>query len=89
MKVSKNSKYQAHKKSSETLSKNPNDRTGGPFRIFKHPLSQNIKKWGGLWGFFSKKGRTMPKKKLKGRPFSLARFCMLQRKKKNLFHLVR
>ena len=54
LKASKNSKYPTHKNSSETLSKNPNDRTGtlkgGPFWIFKHPLSQNIKK-------------------LKGRPF--------------------
>ena len=57
MKVSKNSKYQTHKKSFETLSKNPNNPKGTPgpagagpgelkgglFRIFKHPLLQNIK----------------------------------------------
>ena len=29
MKVSENSKYQTHKTSAETHSKNPNDRTGG------------------------------------------------------------
>ena len=57
MKVSKNSKYQTDKKSSETFSKNPNDQTGAPggaFRIFNHPLLQNIKKIERrtLWGKF-------------------------------------
>ena len=41
MKVSKNSKHQTKKKSSETLSKNPNDRTGA---LKGHPLLQNINK---------------------------------------------
>ena len=63
--VSKNSKYQTHKKSSETLSTNPNDRVrtlcamkGGLFQISKHPLLQNIAKLtgGSLRGiFFGKK----------------------------------
>ena len=50
-------------------------------------LSQNIKKIkvGTLWEtiFFDKS--RMPKKNEKGGPFSLARYCMLRRKKKNVF----
>ena len=67
--VSKNSKYQTHKKSIK-LTKKPNDRTGalkgGPFRIVYHPLLQNIKKLKGPFGetFFEKKSHNAEKLKL-------------------------
>ena len=56
-----------------------------PLGIFKHPFCRKTPKklFGTFWGFFSKKCRTMPKK-IKGGPFSLARYCMLREKKKNL-----
>ena len=59
----------------------PNWRTGGPFRIFQHPLLQNIEKLKGdpLGNFFLKKSLRMPKK-LKRATFSLARYCMLRGK---------
>ena len=69
MKVSKNSKYQTHKKSIK-LTKNPNDGNGAHFQ---HPLLQNIKKLKG--GPFGEKN--FPKKvlqcrkKLKGGPFGI------------------
>ena len=58
--------------------KNPNDQTGalegGPFRIFQHPLLQNIKKLKGdaLVKKNSEKSPTMPKK-LEG--WTLWNFC--------------
>ena len=58
MKVSKNSKYQTHEKS-----KRRNWRASGPFGIFQHILSQNIKKLRGE-NFFEKKSQC--RKKLKG-----------------------
>ena len=77
MKVSKNSKYQTHKKSMK-LTKNPNDRTGapgalkgGPFCIFQHPLLQNIKKLNEdpLMNFFSK--RSLNAEKIERGPFGI------------------
>ena len=57
------------------LSQNINKIERGPFEVIK---------------IFSKKSPTMPKKTGRGAgPFSLARYCMLRGKKKNLFDSVR
>ena len=71
MKVSKNSKYQTHKKSFETLRKTQRSNwraKRGPFWIFNHPLLQNIKKieGGTLWEEnFSEKKVSQCRNKLK------------------------
>ena len=63
-----------NKKFEKNLTK-PKKLTGGTLRDFSTSIqSQIIKIEGGtLWGSFSKKSRTMPKKVQKGGPFSLAR----------------
>ena len=60
---------------------------GGPFRIFQHPLLQNIKKMKGdpLVDKKFLKSRTMPKKLEAGGPFSLAGFCVPRIKKEKPF----
>ena len=52
---------------------------GGPLGIFQNQLSQNIKKIeeGPFAENFQKISLTMPKKKQKGGPFGLARYCTL------------
>ena len=66
MKVSKDSKYQTHEKSIK-LTKNPNDRTGA---LKGGPFGEIF-----LWEKVSQ-----CRKKLKGGPFSFARYCMLRGK---------
>ena len=64
MRVPKYSKYQIHKESFETLSENPNNRSGAPLgfsNIHCRKTSKKLK--GGSFGVtFRKKSRTMPKK---------------------------
>ena len=64
---------------------------GGPFRIFQHFSHKTSKKLkGGLFGgkiCFEKKVPQC-RKNWKGRPFSLARYCLLREKKENLFDSV-
>ena len=72
MKVSKNSKYQTKRVSNSRKTQTTElarqvpasagtwrAKKGGPFRIFQHPLLQNINKLkGALWGkFFRKKSQ--------------------------------
>ena len=71
MKVSKNSKYQTHKKSSETLSKNPNDRTE----------NQNNKILRG--GPLREKSLTMPKETQRGDPLRFLTSILSQNIKQN------
>ena len=106
MKVSKNSKYHTHKKTFETLSKNPkrpNWRArcplaqasgglkGALFRIFKHPLLQNIKKLKAapfVEKFFEKKSHNAEKTERED-PLVSPVLYVTRKKRKNIFGPVR
>ena len=98
--MSKNSKYQTHKKSIK-LTKNPNDQTGAPrasgalkggtlSRFLTSIVAEHQKIGGGtLWEIFFEKKSHNAEKTERGGPFSLSRYCMLHGKKGKFFGSVR
>ena len=98
MKVSKNLKYQTHKKSFKTLSKNPNDQNGAkgakrgdPIGFFNIHCCKTAKKieGGTLWGKKSKKSLAVLKK-MKGEPLvSPGTVCYKEKRKTFLVQFAR
>ena len=50
-----------------------------------HSVAKHQKIEGGPWGFFFEKKVSQCRKKLKGGPFSLSRYCILRRKRGKTF----
>ena len=85
-KVSKNLHTQENGPSGALKSHNAEKLKGGPFEVFHHPLSQNMKKLKKKQKFlFSGKNLTMPKKTEKGDPLVSPGMVCYAEKQEKLF----